>query len=69
MTLIVHYASKKDLKAAIGKQLKYTETSIFGDEYLDNGVLTVANRPHVTHMGCEFFARVTMEGGRIKKVE
>jgi hypothetical protein len=29
----------------------------------------VANRPHVTGMGREFFARVTMRNGLIAKVE
>lgn len=68
MTMIVHYASKKDLKAAIGQPLKYTETSMFGAEYRPNGKLTVANRPHITKMGREFFAEVTMKDGRIEKV-
>ena len=68
MTLLVHYASKKLLKEAVGKPLRYSETSMFGAEYRDNGVLTVAHRPHMTGGGREFFARVTMEGGKIKKV-
>jgi hypothetical protein len=37
MTMIVHYQTKKDLKAAVGQPLKYTETSIFGEEYRSNG--------------------------------
>ena len=68
MTMIARYASKKDLKAAVGQRLKYQETSMFGDEYRDNGVLTVANRPHITGMGREFFAQVTMKDGIIQKV-
>jgi hypothetical protein len=31
-------------------------------------MLTVANRPHITGMGREFFANVYMENGIIKKV-
>jgi len=68
MTLIVKYPSKRTLKEAVGSQLYYIETSIFGPEYRDNGVLTVANRPHITGLGREFFARVTMVNGKIEKV-
>lgn len=65
MTLIVVYPSKKDCKAAIGKSLRYIETSVFGPEYFDNGTLTVANRPHITRVGREWFGRVTMKDGLI----
>lgn len=68
MTMIARYASKKDLKAAVGQRLKYQETSMFGEEYRSNGVLTVANRPHITGMGREFFAQVTMKDDLIVKV-
>ena len=68
MTLVVKYPSKKELKAKIGEPLRYIETSMFGPEYRPDGVLTVANRPHITGMGREFFANVTMENGLIKKV-
>lgn len=69
MTLIVKYPSKKVLKESIGQRLKYIETSLFGPEYQDNGTLTVANRPHITGIGREFFANVTMESGIIKGVK
>ena len=68
MTMIVLYPSKKVLKENIGQRLKYQETSMFGPEYRDNGVLTVANRPHITGMGREFFAQVTRKDGIIQKV-
>ena len=68
MTLVVRYDSKKDLKAAVGQRLNYLETSIVGKEYRDNGVLTVAGRPHITGMKREFFANVTMKNGIIEKV-
>lgn len=68
MTLIAVYPSKKKLKENIGKPLRYSETSMFGPEYKSNGVLTVANRPHITGIGREFFARVTMREGIIEKV-
>ena len=71
MTLLVTgYASKKELKAAIGKPLVYQETSMFGPEYKSDGRLTVAHRPLITRKpGREFFANVTMVGGLIAKVE
>ena len=68
MTLIARYPSKKELKANIGKPLRYLETSVFGPEYRDNGTLTVANRPHITRLGREFFAQVTLKDGLIVKV-
>ena len=69
MTLIVTYPSKKELKANIGNKLKYIETSAFGPEYRPDGFLTVANRPHITRLGREFFANVTMVNGLIAKVQ
>ena len=68
MTLIAVYPSKKELKQSIGKKLKFFETSLFGEEYRPNGVLVVANRPHITGIGREFFAQVTMKDGIIEKV-
>lgn len=67
--LVFNYESKKALKESIGKPLRYIETSMFGLEYRDNGVLTGANRPHITGKGREFFANVTMENGLIKGVK
>jgi hypothetical protein len=68
MTLIVRYPSKKELRQNIGQRLRFIETSAFGPEYRDNGTLTVANRPHITHLGREFFAQVTLKDGLIVKV-
>jgi hypothetical protein len=67
--LIVKYPSKKVLKENIGKPLRYIETSMFGPEYKDNGILTVANRPHITGLGREFFAQVYIVNGLIEKVK
>ena len=67
--LVFNYESKKQLKENIGKPLRYIETSIFGAEYKPDGILTGANRPHITHKGREFFAQVTMENGLIKGVK
>jgi|TARA_R100000329_G_scaffold141608_1_gene124547 hypothetical protein len=66
--LVFNYPSKKVLKENIGKPLNYIETSIFGAEYLSDGVLVGANRPHITGIGREFFAEVSMQDGKIVKV-
>jgi hypothetical protein len=67
--LVFNYESKKALKESIGKPLRYIETSMFGAEYKPDGVLTGANRPHITGRGREFFANVTMQDGLIKAVK
>ena len=67
--IIFNYSSKKELKERVGQPLDYIETSIFGPEYVTNGVLTGANRPHITGKGREFFANVTMQDGLIKAVK
>ena len=67
--LIFNYESKKALKESIGQPLKYTETSMFGPEYRDNGKLYGCNRPHLTGYKREFFANVTLVDGKITKVE
>lgn len=72
MTLLVTgYASKKELKAAVGEKLKYIETSMFGEEYKADGSFLVAHLPALGHNrdGREFFAIVTMKNGLIAKVE
>jgi len=67
--IVFRYASKKELKENIGKPLKYIETSLFGKEYVSDGMLVGANRPHITGLGREFFAEVLMENNLIKKVK
>ena len=67
--LVFKYPSKKVLKENIGKPLRYIETSMFGEEYRENGVLIGANRPHITGQGREFFAQVTMNDGIIASVK
>tara|TARA_Y100000114_G_C11592238_1_gene246333 strand:- start:70 stop:294 length:225 start_codon:yes stop_codon:yes gene_type:complete len=66
--IVFVYPSKKVLKENIGNELKYIETSVFGPEYRADGVLVGANRPHITGIGREFFAKVTMVDGKISKV-
>ena len=59
------YKTKKELKTAIGKPLRYVETSMFGSEYRDNGQFCVVG-PSTTIR--KWYATVTMENGLIKKV-
>jgi len=56
------------MKASIGQPLLYIETSMFGPEYISNGTMTVANRPHITGTGREWFGQVTMENDKIVSV-
>jgi len=67
--MIALYASKKELKDSVGQSLNYRETSLFGNEYKADGTFCVSNRPSITGIkGREFFAEVTMAGGKIAKV-
>jgi|TARA_R110000764_G_scaffold5240_1_gene21032 hypothetical protein len=67
--IIAFYPSKKACKESIGKPLEYMETSLFGEEWLPNGSFVVANRPHITGLGREWFAQITMSDGLIKGVK
>jgi hypothetical protein len=67
--LIANYPTKKACRESIGKPLRYIETSVFGAEYKPDGELTVANRPHITRQGREWFGIITMKDGLIVKVE
>ena len=68
--IILNYKSKKLLKESIGKALRYTETSMFGNEYKANGNIVGSNRPQITGAGGrEFFAQVTIEDDLIKSVK
>ncbi len=67
--IIFDYPTKKVLKEQIGNRLRYIETSLFGPEYISNGMLTGANRPHITGKGREFFANVYLKNDIIIKVK
>lgn len=59
------YPTKKALKLAIGQELRYVETSMFGEEYKSDGTFCVVGpSPNVR----KWFASVTMKDGRISKV-
>ncbi|HSW91748.1 MAG TPA: hypothetical protein VLG09_03830 [Candidatus Saccharimonadales bacterium] len=72
--MVVNYPSKKELATHVGKRLDYTETSMFGLEFKENGSFCVCNRPYLSGYGSnrgkrEFFATVTMKDGLIEKVK
>lgn len=60
------YRTKKDLKDAVGKEFRYTETSVFGPEYREDGVLTVVGPSAYER---KWYAQVWMVGGKITKVK
>lgn len=63
--LSARYATKKLLKFAIGKPLRYEETSLFGEEYAPNGKFCVVGPSPYDR---KWYATVTMENGLIKRV-
>jgi len=68
--MLLNYKSKKELKAAIGQPLRYTETSMFGAEFKSDGTFCGAHRPQVDgSAGREFFAEVTMANGVITAIK
>ncbi len=63
--LSANYKTKKDLKTQIGHPLRYTETSIFGNEYKSNGTFCVVGpSPQVR----KWYAQITMKDNRIEKI-
>lgn len=64
--LVALYASKKELKCSVGKHLRFSETSMFGQEYQRNGTFPVVGPSAYNR---KWYASVTMEDGVIKKVE
>ena len=61
-----NYKTKKELKSQIGKQLDYIETSMFGNEYSQNGTFTMVGPSPQKRT---WFARVTVVNDLITKVE
>ena len=63
--LAANYPYKKNLKASIGKRLKYQETSIFGNEFVETGKFAVVGPSAYKR---NWYAEVTMKDGLIHKV-
>ena len=58
--LSANYKTKKALKESIGKELRYTETSLFGVEYKENGSFcVVGTSPYIR----KWYVMVHMENG------
>ena len=60
------YKTKKALRACIGEHLRYEETSVFGPEYRETGVVTLVGPD--AHTDRRWFARVELKDGKIVKV-
>lgn len=63
----IGHKTKKSLKASVGKELSYEETSMFGEEYRANGTVTIVGP--CAHTKRTWFAKVTLKDGLITKVE
>jgi hypothetical protein len=60
------YPTKKALKENIGKPLRYVETSMFGEEFRENGTFAVVGPD--PYQKRNWYAQVTMKDGLIAKV-
>ena len=60
------YKSKKDLKASIGRPLRYVETSMFGPEFKADGKFCVVGPSPYER---KWYAEITMKAGLIEKVK
>ena len=78
----LRYSSKKELKASVGEELRFMETSVFGAEYPADGTgrITGAYRPHLEprtvydkngrpSKAREFFATITLKDHLIVSVK
>ena len=59
------YKTKKALKESIGKPLRYSETSMFGPEFRENGSFAVVGPSAYER---KWYAQVTMENGIVKRI-
>jgi len=63
--LVATYKTKKLLKASVGKPLRFQETSMFRQEYSDNGRFAVVGPGAYDR---KWYAQVIVENGIIRKV-
>ena len=61
------YKTKKDLKAAVGKPLRYVETSMFGAEFKPDGKNVLVGP--CAYTARKWYAGVTCVNGLITKVD
>ena len=64
--LVARYKTKKALKESVGKELNYTETSMFGVEYTPDGILYAVGPGAYDR---KWYAQITMKDGLIGKVK
>jgi hypothetical protein len=64
----IGYKAKKDLKAAIGRRLNFTETIMFGQEFPESGNGQVTVVGPCAYTSRKWFAQVKIENGLIAKV-
>lgn len=65
MMSIEGFATKKELKAAIGRKPYFVETSMFGNEYKGDGQYTIVGPSPYKRV---WYATVTVRDGLIAKV-
>jgi hypothetical protein len=63
--MAANYKTKKGLKASVGKQLLYTETSMFGAEFQSDGKFCVVGPSAYNR---KWYATVTMKDNLIYRV-
>lgn len=63
--LVANYQFKKDLKAAVGEELRFTETSMYGSEFRRDGEFTVVGPGAYDR---KWYATIVLEDGVIVKV-
>ena len=63
--LVSIYKTKKELKASIGKEFIYNETSAFGPEWRANEVMSCVGPDAYNR---KFYSRVTVDDNNIIKV-
>ena len=64
--LAASYPTKKACKEAIGKPLRYVETSMFGAEYKGDGTYTVVGPSPYDR---KWYGNITVTNGVISKVK
>ncbi len=63
--LSANYRTKKSLKESVGQSLRYTETSLFGTEFVPSGQFSVVGPSPYER---KWYAQVTMADGLIARV-
>lgn len=65
MMSISGFKTKKELKAAVGQEPRFVETSLFGPEYKGDGSYTIVGPSPYDR---KWYATVVVKDGKISKV-